>query len=555
MLQPQRALAAGLAAVLSFAPLASAQFGTPPASRSIASERVSYTFEHDGLKPPDQGGLPIAYPEQVYVVGSIPELGDWDVTKAVKLARRNDSTWATTIAMPAGRSFEYRYIVRDVRAGKGADPDNAIDLGGVHSASVPGSGESPRFVWARLSMADPVVHWVMPDGTERSDPMLTRSKEADGRSVFFHPAAGLADAGSGFWIEDAATGERMPHSGSFETPLRRLWVQGGEVFAYEPASSVSAPRTETFSFSAAEPDEAYSFNRTIRVNLPRGYDEHTDRNYPVLYFHDGRFVMEDGTNRSWRADEATADGAAGGLTREAIIVAIDQGDRQADYLDPSIMGQGQNYLAFITDHLKPHIDTTYRTLTGPDHTASIGASFGGVAAVYHVLARPDVIGLGGSFSPSFWATTIDNAIQFKAMGDVRVYLDSGDAGNAADGYENTFAVRDRLLLRDEAPNVLGENVHHVVGYGHTHHESKWAQRLPGALRYLIPAHEQTGPFPAMCAAGYAPPENITNFMDILAYLDLYMAGDPAADLADPFNGFADVSDLIMFFNQFSNGCQ
>lgn len=554
-------LAACAATVLAPVPLAAAQIGAPPAARSFAPDRVPFTFEHDGTRVVGESqsiGGPrtesIVHPEAVYVVGSTPELGEWDVTRAIKLAQRRDGSWTATVALPAGRSFEYKYITRNFAAGEGRHADNARDLSGVRTGSVPGEPEHPRFVWARLSMDEPVVHWVNGDGSEGSDPMLVRRVEDDGRTVYFHPAAGFVGHGAAFWIEDAAGGGRVPAEGVFDSPLRQLWVQGGEVFAYAPAPETSEPRIDTFIFNADDPDGAWSFKRKIRVKVPRGYDQHTDRRYPVLYFHDGRFVMDDGGNRTWRADAATADEAAAGRAREAIVVAVDQGDRQADYLDPSIMGEGQHYAAFLAEHLKPHIDASYRTRAGPEHTASVGASYGGIAAIYHVIARPDVFGLAGSFSPSFWATAIDNTIRHETMDPVRVYLDSGDAGNAADGYANTLAVRDRMLLRDESPNVLGEDVHHVVGYRDTHHESAWAERLPGALRYLVPAHEQTGPFPAMCAAGYAPPADTADVSDIVAYVNMYFASDPTANLVAPFDVPPDINDILEFFNQFNGGC-
>ncbi|EAW11709.1 putative glucan 1,4-alpha-glucosidase [Aspergillus clavatus NRRL 1] len=55
-----------------------------------------------------------AYGETILIVGSIPELGSWDATKAVALSATKYSAsnplWFVTIDLPAGKSFEYKYI-------------------------------------------------------------------------------------------------------------------------------------------------------------------------------------------------------------------------------------------------------------------------------------------------------------------------------------------------------------------------------------------------------------------------------------------------------------
>ncbi len=53
--------------------------------------------------------------QNVYVVGNIPALGNWDTTKAVKLDATNYPTWTGTINVP-NQSFEWKCIKRDVGA-------------------------------------------------------------------------------------------------------------------------------------------------------------------------------------------------------------------------------------------------------------------------------------------------------------------------------------------------------------------------------------------------------------------------------------------------------
>lgn len=55
-----------------------------------------------------------SYGENVFIVGSIPQLGSWNVNNAIALsASKYTSTnnlWYVTVSLPAGSSFEYKYI-------------------------------------------------------------------------------------------------------------------------------------------------------------------------------------------------------------------------------------------------------------------------------------------------------------------------------------------------------------------------------------------------------------------------------------------------------------
>ena len=55
--------------------------------------------------------------QTVKVVGSVAELGSWDVSKAVALSAADytaqNPVWRGTVTLPAGRAVEYKYIVVD----------------------------------------------------------------------------------------------------------------------------------------------------------------------------------------------------------------------------------------------------------------------------------------------------------------------------------------------------------------------------------------------------------------------------------------------------------
>ncbi|MBN1052491.1 carbohydrate-binding protein [Clostridium botulinum] len=52
--------------------------------------------------------------EKLYVVGSIPELGNWDINNAIELNGDNWPNWKSedSITLPSGMNFEYKYVVK-----------------------------------------------------------------------------------------------------------------------------------------------------------------------------------------------------------------------------------------------------------------------------------------------------------------------------------------------------------------------------------------------------------------------------------------------------------
>ncbi|CAK4030843.1 extracellular glucoamylase [Lecanosticta acicola] len=57
------------------------------------------------------------YGENVYIVGSISQLGNWDTSKAVALSANNytstNNLWYVTLALPVGTNFQYKYIRKE----------------------------------------------------------------------------------------------------------------------------------------------------------------------------------------------------------------------------------------------------------------------------------------------------------------------------------------------------------------------------------------------------------------------------------------------------------
>ena len=164
--------------------------------------------------------------------------------------------------------------------------------------------------------------------------------------------------------------------------------------------------------------------RNITIWLPPGYEESGER-YPVLYMHDGQNLFRPGFaygGEEWGVDEAMERLIAAGEIRPAIVVgAWNTSDRYLEYgpagpiarLAPDdraalVAAYGAEpvsdaYIRFLVEALKPFIDARYRTLTGPQDTAIMGSSMGGLISLYAAAEAPDVFGAAAGLS-THWPT-------------------------------------------------------------------------------------------------------------------------------------------------------
>lgn len=236
------------------------------------------------------------------------------------------------------------------------------------------------------------------------------------------------------------------------------------------------------------------------VLLPPSYRS-GGRSYPVLYMQDGNNLFDEPVSHSgeWRVDETMAMLAAEGI--EAIIVGIPNAgdDRAAEYgpwEGPFGSGIGDDYLRFVIDVVKSHVDSTLRTVPGKAGTGIMGSSLGGFISLYGLFAHPDTFGFAGAMSPAlWWSTRFIPWLEEAPFVDGRIYIDVGtreiekDSAKSAGyvrGYESAVAVL-RNKGYDETAMLA------VVEEGATHRESAWARRLPDALRFLLPADDHTPP--------------------------------------------------------------
>ncbi|GAB2852123.1 hypothetical protein GCM10027277_20580 [Pseudoduganella ginsengisoli] len=229
--------------------------------------------------------------------------------------------------------------------------------------------------------------------------------------------------------------------------------------------------------------------RKLRVYLPPGYATHPDARYPVLYMHDGQNLFDAKTAAygvEWGIAKTVDRLIAEGKMAETIVVGIDNTpDRIAEYTpccDPQHGGgKIEQYEQFIVDTVKPYIDRTLRTRTGPEHTAIMGSSLGGIASLHMAAHRPDVFGKAGGVSSSFWWNNGAMIGQAPQPASVQFYI---DAGTSNDGVEGTRAMRDAMLSKGF---TFGRNLYYYEAQGGIHNEKSWAERVHLPLQWFFPA--------------------------------------------------------------------
>ncbi|MBC8401410.1 MAG: alpha/beta hydrolase [Candidatus Marinimicrobia bacterium] len=195
--------------------------------------------------------------------------------------------------------------------------------------------------------------------------------------------------------------------------------------------------------------------------------------------HDGQNIIDPFTSfagQDWRMDEVVTELIELGKIDEIIIVGINNTDnRTAEY---SPLHLGEQYSAFMINTLKPFIDSTYRTIQKPEHTAVMGSSMGGIISFHLVWEYPQTFSMAGCLSPAFLID--DNEIINRIRNysgpekSIKLYIDNG-----------TIGLEQRLQPAiDELVPLLNQtsftDEHHLLYYiadGAEHDEIAWAERV------------------------------------------------------------------------------
>ena len=261
-------------------------------------------------------------------------------------------------------------------------------------------------------------------------------------SITFTPANGTLEykftRGSWTSVEGDAQGQEianrtLSYTGSQQTVDVSIlsWKDGGS-------------GTGTAAGNISILDENFNIpqlNRTrkIWVYLPPDYDSNNDT-YPVLYMQDGQNLFDANTSFSgeWEIDESLNDLFDDG-DDGVIVIGIDNGGgSRIDEYSPWVNtqyggGEGDEYVDFIVETLKPYIDNNFRTKSDRLNTGIMGSSLGALISFYAAIEHQDVFSKVGVFSPSFWfSDEVYTHVQTTGKNyDMRIYLLGGEQESAS----------------------------------------------------------------------------------------------------------------------------
>ena len=236
-------------------------------------------------------------------------------------------------------------------------------------------------------------------------------------------------------------------------------------------------------------------DRNIEIWLPPGYDDNPTNRYNVLYMQDGQNLFDPRlsyTGIDWGVDKAIVRGMKAGTLPPLIVVGIWNTEQRLREYSP--WNLGTNYARFLMDELMPQVNEKFRTFTGPQHTAVMGSSMGGLISFWLCWKHPDVFGSAACLSTAFtWTGHRDSdgqvplieheiASAAKVPRGIRLYFDYGTGGFDADCEPEQNSVNAWLISQGLKQ---GEDfvVHRIPGA--EHNEAAWRARLDLPLNFLF----------------------------------------------------------------------
>jgi len=250
--------------------------------------------------------------------------------------------------------------------------------------------------------------------------------------------------------------------------------------------------------------------RPVDVWLPPGYAAQGEaRRLAVIYMHDGQNLFDPQkayAGVDWGIREAIVRLAQAGAIRQAIVVGIwNTEKRWHEYMPQKAVDMPEaahlrealaehqegdvisdHYLRFMVEEVKPFIDSEYRTLPGPENTAVMGSSMGGLASLYALCEYPDTFGQAACLS-THWPAAGEALIAYLARalppsGQHRLYFDYGTEDIDAP-YEPYQIQADAIMTAAGYRQGIDWMTCKFPGAGHS--ERAWRERVHIPVQFLL----------------------------------------------------------------------
>jgi predicted alpha/beta superfamily hydrolase len=225
---------------------------------------------------------------------------------------------------------------------------------------------------------------------------------------------------------------------------------------------------------------------TVRLYTPPGYKENSERRYPVVYCLDGQSLFEPTPQKgeswemgAWHLDEHLNALTEARLIEPLLVVGVDFVER--DQTTDEAHGSAEEFISFLLA-LKATMDRNYPTRPEARSTGVLGATWGGLFALWAARQHPDVFGRVAALAPSFWWAD-DKVLEGLPAGEPSrqlVYLASGDHKEEPD---RTLAIVETLLTEGWSH---GESLRHEPFDPASGESAPWGSRIGRPLQFLFP---------------------------------------------------------------------
>lgn len=240
----------------------------------------------------------------------------------------------------------------------------------------------------------------------------------------------------------------------------------------------------------SEEFEIPQLNKTRKVwaLLPYDYEDSTER-YPVMYLQDAQNLFnEKAQYGNWEIDKKLAVMAEYKIGK-IIIIAVEHADNER-ILEFNVgntvlgAGQGKKYIRFLTDTLKPFVDSNFRTKPEREHTGIGGSSMGGLVSIFSGIMYPEVFGKLMIFSPSLWVVPKIKLsfLDMEEAEDTRIYLYAG-GDESATMIDHVKNFKKRLLKKDSLKDKM--KIRLSINEQGKHNERYWSDEFPKAIEWLF----------------------------------------------------------------------
>jgi enterochelin esterase-like enzyme len=216
------------------------------------------------------------------------------------------------------------------------------------------------------------------------------------------------------------------------------------------------------------------YQLTYNVYVPPGYDP--AKTYPVIYATDGyEYMHERLGNMPTILDNLIH------INKIEPVIAVFLDHREpinrSNNRRMTELTLNQKFLAFLTDEFIPTVEKHYNIAREPSRRGVIGSSMGGLSAAFFAFSKPEVFGLAGIQSPSFWfRPEIYKICDNPENPPVKTFMTTGKIFDAAEGAMKMKGILDKNTCTYQYLEVNQSN-----SWGN------WRDTIDDILVYFYPA--------------------------------------------------------------------